>query len=185
MSGSDYLTIQPSKLAAGALAAGQWARGIPTPGTNAIAAVEGVPGCGNLVAASPPTLLCEYSVYSYSIGFGLNVEGTAAVPNVDAELAILVNDRVAYITSLTQLAIVATAPGAGYNATGAWVSDLVNPIRVGARERLGLRVGIRSDQDATSSTLLIGVQVDQAGRDVAYESTLSYNVIDLPGSRRL
>lgn len=189
MSGYAQLPVPPGTFDAapglGGTLAGQWYRGIPTPGL--FGPVSGVADFKNLLSMSPPTLLERYELYSYAIGFGvLLVSGGAfaATPTISAELALLVNDRVAYTAIET---MVTTELAVGVNmATGAWSSDLVNPIRINARERLSLRVGFISDQPTTVHGLIVaGAQLDNAGTAKAYESTISYNVIDLPASRRL
>jgi hypothetical protein len=195
MSGSGQLWIQPSGLRDFVpLAAGTFYRQIPTPGVpTQIPAVQGIADCKNLIAQSPPTLLEEFELYSYSIGFavlayGPDSDAFTTPPNLTAELALLVNDRVAYITSQTAAGVAINADPANsiYELIGSWTSDLVNPIKLGARDRLSLRVGIMADQANSELSGVIGVQLDPATQDtIPFESTISYNVIDLPASRRL
>lgn len=192
MNGQSEFYVQPSTLVLPAgFAANQWYRGVPTPGvpiTPGIPAVAGIPDCKNLAASSPPTLLCEYQLYSYSIGWNVAFANSAAfAPNVMIELALLINDRVRYVLN-EGVTFPAGLDGAGgiARAFGTWVSDLVNPIKLGARDRLSLRVGVLSDSQADLlGVLLVAAQLDSAAHPIGYESTISYNVIDLPGSRRL
>lgn len=192
MSGQGQLYLQPSELYNPAdLPAGQWARGIPTPGipSKGVPAVDGVADCKNLVAASPPTLLCEFEIYSYSIEFSFQLANSGAwgsAPTLIGELALLINDRVAYSTT-EHLQTLITSVNTLAVANGSFTSDLVNPIRLGARERLGLRIGINPLEDAPLGfDILVGAQLASTITTVVGgESTISYNVIDLPGSRRL
>lgn len=197
MSGYGELFVQPSTLAIGVSQPGAMQRGIPTPGvsvaTLAIPAVGGVPDCKNLLAAAPPTLLEAYELTSVAIGWSiLNNEtaGSAVTPNLVAELALLVNDRVRFITTAQAIGEQTNTGVAQYTGSGSWVLDLVNPIRLGARERLSLRIGAQSDQGfQASSQMIIGVQLQNEGAGAfagaPFESTISYNVIELPASRRL
>lgn len=194
MIGEGELFIQPSELDfTTGVATTAMQRGIPTPGvsaaivTPAIAPVGGLPTCNNLIAASPPTLLEQYEIYSYSIGWSaviVNGGGFASAPVVDVELALLVNDRVKHRATTQQETINRTAPNA-YEAPGGFFNvDLVNPIRVGSRDRLGLRMGLGADLAFDSFYLVVGSQV--AGtRSVPAESTILYRVYDLPGARTL
>jgi hypothetical protein len=195
---SAQLFIQPSLFGDFAFASGQWSRGIPTPGlagpfVPGVPAVGGVPDCKDLLAASPPTLLEEYEIYSYSIGWGIFLEWVGAdipTPVADIELALLVNDRVQYVTS-TPVVLAEVASGAGIDAwvgSDSWVSDLVNPIRLGGRERLGLRLGIKASEQLAQRVAVVGTQIAFSGGfpiPVPFESTISYNTIQVPASRRL
>lgn len=195
MIGDAQISIQPSEAAlavpANPYVGGQWYRGIPTPGiAGLVPAVGGVATCRNLIANSPPTLLELYEIYSLTIGWAVLVgdaSGFASVPNLSVEMALLVNDQVRY-TNVVQAVNVASSSGttAQYATSGAWVADIVNPIRVGARERLGLRVGVLSDIGGENIWVRVGTQMDPTfGAVVPYDSEISYRVIDLPGSRRL
>lgn len=189
MSGSGQLWVQPSVINFGALIAGQWRRGIPTPGVPAnIPAVQGISDCKNLLSMSPPTLLEEFQIVSYSLAYGAVLTNggdfASPFPNITTEIALLVNDRLAYAEEITQGA---TGGAATVNwVTGSMAGDLVNPIRLGARDRLSIRLGIKSDTAASvGSNVQIGAQLDPVIGSIGVESTLSYNVIDLPASRRL
>lgn len=188
MSGSGQVWVQPSTLVIGAQNAGQWARGIPVPGAGgSIPAVGGIATCANLIADSPPTLLEEFQIYSYSVAWAFFLNGAGAAPNVDVEIALLVNDRVRYQNDTTASPVVA-AGGGNYLGNGTWSSDLNNPIRVGARDRLSLQVGLLADQAYTSAHMYAAAQNDYTGSAdliIAQESTISFNVLDLPASRRL
>lgn len=209
MSGSGRLFIQPSELTffdtddngGDAYPPGMWHRGIPTPGVALlldipVPAVRGIADCHNLVSNSPPTLLEAFELYSYSIGWKVHIvqqagDYVAPFPNLSAELGILVNDELRYVSTET----VPTGEeftGAGTAAaSGSWSADLVNPILVGARDRLTLRIGVSADQTAGAFYVLVGAQshfVSAGGAGNVmdpFESTISYNQIDLPARRRL
>ena len=138
-------------------------------------------------------LLERFEVYSYSIGWGVLLQSSAAlaaVPQAMVELAFLVNDRPAYVIQTTAPTV--TPPGDNKNwvANGSFVSDLVNPMDLGARDRLAIRVGASS-----LTTLDVGISIVIGTQFVGYgagaptlgpfESTISYRVIDVPASRRL
>jgi hypothetical protein len=183
----NQLFVQPSSFDVGAgTVAFQWYRGIPTPGVSGgPPAVGGIATCRDLLYGSPPTLLEEYELYSYSIGYTVmlsNGVAYASTPNVQGELALLVNDRVRYVS--TSIATVSTGTTSAL-FQGVWVSDLIIPIRVGARDRLSLRAGFFSDQAATvDGKIIVGIQQYSSGFQ-AYESSLSYRTYALPGARRL
>lgn len=176
-------------------AAGNWRRHIPSPGCSSLSipAIRGVADASNVIADSPPTLFEAFSFYSYAVGWyvelGNNGVNFTTPPNVQVELALLVNDRRAYTTSMPS----ATELNPGANqfsiGSGAFVSDLVNPILVGPRERLSLMLGIQSDQPVWNFTAGIGTQATNPATGVyqplAFESTLSFNTIIVPGRRRL
>lgn len=190
---SAELFIQPSQMHAPAgAAAGQWVRGIPVPGApmavNPIPAVSGIATCNDLLAGSPPNLLQRYEVYSYSIGWGIFVQPQEAAGELTAELALLVNDHLAYTTSQTLPAINEPGGGTASYASGAWVADLVNHIMLGGRDRLTLRAGAQSSEAVTYLDMYVGVQQQPAGASLGpapFESTISYNVTSLPPRRRL
>jgi hypothetical protein len=155
---------------------------VPTPGWagGGVPAVAGVATCRNLASMSPPTLLEEFEIYSYSIGWGLATPGEIPA-GLDLELQLLINDRTAWVDD-EPVPASAVTPSV---ANGTFRSDLVNPIRVGARDRLTLRIGLPQPA-LTSVTVVLGAQMNPAGNGISpYESTVSYNVIDLPASRRL
>jgi hypothetical protein len=184
------LFIQPSQLLFGAIAAGQFVRGIPTPGILAvppIPPVNGIATCRNLLSDSPPTLLEAYDIYSYSIAAGvgfINGGGFASDPSITLEIALLVNDRVRYIATQTQPGFLAVA-NTNALAAALFASDLVNPIRLGARDRLSLRLGANCTLASSPGSAIVGAQYDQNGLPAAVESTLSYDTIQLPAGRRL
>lgn len=186
MSGSSDFPIPASTFQppAGGLAAGTWYRGIPTlPAT-----VSGISDCRDLVASSPPNLLIEYEFYTLALGISAGAifaAAPAAPPVLSAEIALLVNDRIKYRESVKQTSV-GDGTGVGFWVSTFFGADLVNPIRLHARERLSLRVGIETDTAAIGAAVYIGSQVDANGNPVIpAESTISYNVIDLPASRRL
>jgi hypothetical protein len=192
MSGEGQFFIQPSSFQSpdAVTQEAKWYRAIPAPGAGTqVPAVGGVATCANLAASSPPTVLEKFEVKSYSVTWALLIPYVAALatpPNATMELALLVNDRIAYVDEAQPQAMV-KAP-TQYVASGAWRSDLVNAISLGARERLGLRLGFKIDQTGGSNPALavVGLAVDQNGNPLGGgESTISYNVIDLPASRRL
>lgn len=186
----NQLFIQPSFMgSAAAMVAGQAYRGIPVPGVGNIPPVAGIADCRNLLSDSPPTMLELYELYSYSIAFGVYVANSgvfATPPAVTVELALLVSDRVAYITQ-QELQTVSAFGGIQGRASGAWVSDLVNPIRLGSRERLSLRIGLTSDSaDDSGWGVTVGARYDvTTGNPIGDESTISYNTIMQPASRQL
>lgn len=200
MSGSGQLFIQPSTayFSAAGVGVGAWQRAVPVPGDpNAVfapflPAVGGVPDCRNLLSSSPPTLLEAYELYGLAIGFsvvfGSNPQGATDPATAVMELALLVNDRVAYTQTKSQV-VPPDPPVASPIVSDTWNADLVNPIVLGARDRLGLRVGLMLDQpDTTNETFYVGIQMAPAGGGVAFapcESTISYRVLDVPASRRL
>jgi hypothetical protein len=139
----------------------------------------------NLVASSPPTLLEEFEIDSLAIAWGVaGVLGTAAEVACLAKLYLLVNDRRA--TTL------ASEANDSLNPTGVWVADLVNPLRIGARDRLGLSVELKISTvhaQATMYFMIAGVPNGTGGALASEwtlaESTISYAVLDVPASARL
>lgn len=186
------LFIQPSVLhVPGGLLAGQWGRGVPVPGApasvNPIPAVGGIATCSNLLQDSPPTLLEQYELYSYAIGWAIFIQPQAA-DVLTAELALLVNDRVVYTASEAPTAVNEPGGSTGAYASGAWVSDLVNPIQLGARDRLSLRAGAQASAAVTYLDMYVGVQLGPVSSSlgaIPFESTLSYRTLAVPASRRL
>lgn len=194
---SVELFVPPSQFVTGSGAtAGRWQRGIPRAGitafTPASPAIPGLADCNNLLANSPPTILEAYEIFSYSIGWGAYIAQGAAytVPPVFvAELALLVNGRVRYVTSQQVESVLSTA-ALEATASGSWIGDLVNPIRVGARDRLSLRMGVLTDQSGLANFVgIVGAQLQNTPTGTptltGFESTISYRTIDLPGSRRI
>lgn len=168
-------------------------RQIPIPGVKTsggalqIPAIIGQAGCDNLIADSPPTLLESYEIYSFSIGVVVVVdtEAPAAGTAITIELALLVNDRLAYTATQVVPARLATET----YANAMFVSDLTNPIRLGARDRLGLRLGAAVDDSPSINNIVVaaGTTFDPSGFGsyAGFESTISYDVLDMPASRRL
>lgn len=197
MSGRADLYVQPSRLVVGTLpngtaVGGVWAYGIPTAGVGnyGIPAVVGVADCSNLVAASPPTLLEQYDVSSYSIAWSAIVANSAALasaPVVTAELALLVNDAVRHTNRMSATGVDTGGASETFIAGDVFTADLVNPVTVGARERLTLRIGLLSSLSANAGAqVVVGVQLDPiTPGPISYPSTVSYYVIDVPASRRL
>jgi hypothetical protein len=183
MGGSTQLWVPPSSFtipekSQGKLTQGSLAAGYPD-GTQVVTG-NSVAGPNNLVSPSPPTLLEEFEVYSLSIIW--DVVGITAGVRVLANLELLVNDRRAFGIAGEQV-----------EAYASWQADLVNPIRLGARDRLGLRVGVELSTaveqgvcyfmlGATYSTVGVGLHAESW---TLAESTISYNVLDVPGSARL
>jgi hypothetical protein len=192
MSGSGQLFVQPSQAGFGAMSKGIWGRAIPTPGVPflSLPAVGGVASCRNLIAASPPTLLEEYEIYNLVIGYTAVILLSAAAPDivVEVEATLLINDRPAY-TNSTPPQDVSGADGVEPFASGAWTADLVNPISVGARDRLGLRVGVMASADNIGANVIVGMQTayvfPTGAVALPYESTISYRTVNVPAAHRL
>lgn len=176
------------------LAPNTWQRGIPVPGISGASPgyppVNGNATCRNLFSSSPPTLLEVYEIYSYTISWGVAVfSGTAfpTAPEISTELAFLVNDSVRYMTT-QDVTTVRDATGLNAVGSGAWVSDLVNPIEVGARERLSLRLGLQCDLNvAANAMMVVGAQLvtPSVPATSPFPSTISYRTLAQPGARRL
>jgi hypothetical protein len=200
VSGASQLFVQPSHLDIPASSQpGVWTRGIPAPGAvrpfgtgSDVPAVDGLATCRDLASLSPPTVLEAYEIYAMTIGWSVYFSGSAAG---DATLSflvsLLVNDRPAY-TKTDIVAAHSVGVGSDYAISGTLADDLVNPVRIGARDRLGLEVGFRSSISGSAFTpqrLFVGVQQILQGASsfalVPVESTISYRVIDLPGNRVL
>lgn len=187
---SNVVYIQPSELEClGNPGPGGWVRGIPTPGvpigpSPAIPAIPQIATCENLVQDSPPTLLEEYGFYSYSIGVSAITGAGDTAPDITIELAILINGTIRYVTDTGPItAQQATAP---WIVSGSFVSDFVNDIVVGARDRLGLRLGFSSTEGLQEEdVVIVGVQVETVANAVPFPSTISYNTTKLPASHRL
>lgn len=192
MSGRGDFPIQPSQIGLGAIVSTQSYEGIPTPGaqTLGIPAVNGQPTCSDLAAASPPTILEEFQIYSYTIGIGIlsiaSGGSFAEPPNFTVGLGFQINGRLVY--KVSQI-IPPFSPAVGEAiASGQFISDLVNPIHLERSQRLSLQITLTQDQDATATTVFVGTQaeiVSGGAAPVPMESSVSYNVIELPASRRL
>lgn len=176
MTGGGQYWIQPSTLVTGPLRPGTWVRGIPIPGVPGnIAPVTGAAGCSNLAALGPPGLLEEYDIGSFTIQYGVSVNGSfTGTPMVQVELAILRNGQVAYAQQQTpDVPILAGA--SSFN--GIFTSDLVNAISLGSSDDLALRLGVACSQAATDGDLVIGAQYDPTSASWAgAESNLSYSI---------
>jgi hypothetical protein len=191
VSGFSDFYVPPKFFAELATVGGQWYRAIPTrTDMNGIPQCTGLADLKNIAALSPPTLLEEYEIYSYAIGWGLTLDNSVGgspgpgPTQVTVELALLVNDRVVQVDQQQ----VPTTPyeADGSIATGAWTTDLVNPVRLKARDRLSVQAGWQANGPASSlSYMLVGAQIGPNLAYQGYESVIRYNVIDLPGSRRL
>jgi hypothetical protein len=164
--------------------------GVPTPGTTlgGPPVVVGAATCANLLADSPPTLLEQFEVYSLTVPAAAQLAnfhaGLAAPINLSVQLILLINDRVAATFTATSAGSVNTA---ATTATAAlmFTADLTNPIRVGARDRLGIRLGLISDTPGTSGQADIGVTTTTSNTLMGAEAKLFHNIVDLPASRRI
>lgn len=180
-----------------AVPASQWTRGIPSP---SFLAPTGVADCHALERLAPPTLRTAYDIYALSIAWGLRA-GNAGAWSGDmlAELALLINDQVVWSQS-------DSAPGAATDESGPTPvivanniinADLTNPLRLNPRERLSLRIGMAFSSVVTpnAGTAITGAATvaqqtylpsgAAVVADEAVQSTISYTIIDLPGSRVL
>lgn len=193
MGGFAELWVPYSNISFGVFVTGQWQRGIPSRDLIDAGGSSGPNDCFNLLAASPPTLLEAYEIVSFSIAWGaLLMDGVPnfapPLPIIAVEMALLVNDRVRYSSqSQGNQTIQLTNPSSNCGVNGTFDGDLVNPIRVGARDRLSLRMGVSPNPaPAEGIQICVGCQLNQNLSPAAItESTISYNVIDLPASRRL
>lgn len=195
MSGHGQVSIQPSAFNPHSTQAGTFVRGVPIPGVRdsggslEIPAVDGIASCADLFSSSPPTIMEAYEVYSYSIGTSVLVNSNppAAGTLVTMEIALLVNDQVTYSAQQQQPLLLQNSKS---YVNYLFTSDLVNPVRVGARERLSLRIGgalpVAVGGSVNFLTFTAASQLDPTnGNEVGFESTISYNVVDIPGRRRL
>lgn len=177
MSGNAQIWVQPCTLLAG----GKLTPGYP----DSSLAATNLPGPNNMVSASPPTLLEVYEVYAISIAWGLQfADNTQSGVQINAQLRLLLDDRLAY-SSVDSETVVNNV------AVGQWVADLVNPIRVEARDRLALQLFLTGVMPTPASSAMIGAQ-PQGGSPLTgranwlgIESTISYAVLDMPASRKL
>lgn len=189
MSGSGRLYPLPAFLNEGAVVAGNQYEGIPALGLGTTAgAPTGVPAYNNLLSGSPPTLLEEFEVVAFSLPFGMELANNvgspfASAPVVNIGINLLHNDDVAYsISQQLTLTLIATTQGV---ANGIFQADLVNPVRYGARSRLGIQVFFTSNEAASlGGSFLVAANWQAAGAQ-GQPASISYNVIDLPASRRL
>lgn len=191
MPGASAFTVPPSLLVT-SWAAGLsnlWDRGIPGligPDGTSATAPHGIADCNALEAMTPPTLRTAYSVYSLSIAYGATVAYDAAVTTILVELSLLINGEVKWAGTDSETAI----PIRGNTlliTSGVINADLVNPVIINPRERLSLRVGTATSPSAVGAVTgntVVGAQVASSGY-VFTQSTISYQIIDLPGSRSL
>ena len=196
MSSDPQIWVPVSQINLGALAAGNWTRGIPLLGASelGIPAPVGIADCRDLLRSSPPTLLEDYEITNFSIGMACGVQdsggGFASAPEITLELALLVNDRVRYVADSGPLQTPA-GPGApgSYLASYSFSADIVNPIVIGARERLTLRAGVNCNLAVNeNSWVWVGIQASFAAgvfTPSEFESTISYNVRQLSPIRQL
>lgn len=189
------ITVQPSEFSAASLNAGSWARGVPTAGsafsTPPLPSVVGQATCQNLIAGCPPPLRQVYEIYGVTIGWGITLYQSAGIttpPTVIAELALMVNNDDVYVNTDQQTAYT-NYSNEYYSVSDVWNADLVNPIRVGARDRLVLRAGIYASAATQDAYIIVGAQYSSPASAptvaVSYPSTISYNVVELPARRRL
>lgn len=189
------IPVPPSQFTPGSGAvAGVWARGVPLPGIGAAspgsAWIRGTADCRNLFAMSPPTLLEAYEVASYAIGWGIYIAAGSAFarpPVFTAEMAFLVNGEVRFVAQ-NQVDSVLNTAGLEATGSGTWIGDLVNPIIVGARDRLALRMGFVSDLAGPANSFgVVGAQLvpGAVATTTPAPSTISYRTLSVPGARRL
>lgn len=177
----DYTTFQST----------QWVRAIPAIQGN----VQGIADCNALERGTPPTLRTAYNIYAVSLPWAVYVAFAAAGFTGDllAEIALLINGEVKWIGTDAQPAI--PIPGAdAYIASGSISADLNNPLRINPRERLSLRlgfatspainpVGVLHAEPAVAQTF--SVASSNVVTFVPEQGTISYQIIDLPGTRSL
>lgn len=188
MSGTGQLWLPPSQaLIAGPIQPAQPYSGTPTI-IPTVANVTGVADCTNLLKSSPPTLLELFEIYAFSIPYALQIDNTAGFavpPTGQIQLALYVGSDLAGSYSDSPSMYEATADN--YVGSGVFQSDLVNPIRLAARDRLAIKLTGISAVAATTMELYVGVVL--ATQPVNHyngaPATINYNVIDLPASRRL
>jgi len=177
-----------------------WFRQVPTRATSINAGIgttqmpTGVAECSALERMTPPTLRTSYSIYSASnawAAFLLSLGGAYA-GNILAEVALLVNDVVVWVGADNQPAVPVPADAGVYSAQGVISADFVNQPRLNPRQRLSLRLGTASSAPVTAHAgnaikIAVAAQIDPLN-DSAFtqdQSTISYQIIDLPGSRQL
>lgn len=183
MGGQAELIVHPAEAIISNAAATQNYPAIPPPGG---LSPSGVATCNNLVADSPPSLLQAYEIYGFTIPAAMQVtngSAFASAPELGLTLELLINDypKAAYLAALSPLMF----SSSNYIATYVFAADLTNPIRVGARDRLGLRLTGVSSLAAATMALLAGVTYAATPAYVTSEGRILYDVIDLPGSRRI
>jgi hypothetical protein len=201
MPGASAFYVQPSTLIAmppGTDGAG-WVRGIPTIGLLGAPAVGNpappypVADCHALEYDSPPTLRTAYDVYAVSIPWGAAIYDATTPMNVNVELALLINGEVRWIgTDNEPFQSLGYGSPAAYGAAGTINADLTNALRINPRERLSLRMGLALDPPQTiyENTIwgYVSAQVTGSAPSetvIPTQGSISYQIIDLPGSRSL
>jgi hypothetical protein len=199
MPGLSAFEVPPAGLAFfGTVNGGQWHRQIPISNfgvTGIPNAPTGIADNSALELATPPTLRTAYSIYSVSLAWGAIMQNVASgyVGNFLAEIALLINGSVRWIGTDKQVAASQPATATDYySASGVISADLVNPVRLNPRERLSLRLGIAMDTGVTGTGTLLTAGVAAQPRNDApatdwdfVPSTISYQILDLPGNRSL
>jgi hypothetical protein len=176
MSGSSSVWVQPCTLGS----AGQGLKpGFPD-GTQTS---TGLASPKDVLSLSPPSLLELYEVYAVSIAWGLQFNAPNDGAQVIATLRLLISGQLAWSSSDRETTV-------GSVVNGEWIADLVNPLRVGARERLSLDVLLSGNVAAPGLLMIAAQPLGTAPSNLRanwtpVESTISYNVVDLPASRRL
>lgn len=201
MPGASAFTIPPSEADFSwppddtVLPASQWMRGIPVP---TALAPTGVADCRALERGVPPTLRTRYECYALSIAWGLRMGNAGGwVGNLLVELALLINGQLAWVGVDSGMGAQANEPAPVIIANGVINADLVNPVVINPRERLSLRIGMAVDTPVTPNALTFITGAATVGQqtvlpsgstdvsDTAVQSTISYQIIDLPGTRSL
>lgn len=167
----------------------QWTRQIPM----IQPAISGVADCNALELLTPPTLRTAYDIYAVSIPWAAYASFAMSgfTGQFLAEIALLINGDVRWIGSDAQDAVY--IGGTAYIGSGSINADLVNAVRINPRERLSLRLGFATNPAMTpDGALQIEPAVSQAftvdgggAHFIATQGTISYNIIDLPGTRKL
>lgn len=172
---------------------GQWIRQVPTP----VTPMGGVADCTALEYMAPPTLRTAYSIYSVSLAYAAVIQNAGLTGsysgNILVETALLINDEVKWFGTDEQPAVNQSMGPDGFNiANGTISADLVNALRLNPRERLKLRLGIAIDTGATPPSGLavvegiwVAEQITPTNTLTPVQSTINYQIIDLPGNRQL
>jgi hypothetical protein len=187
MSGAGEVSIQPGQVTFANPNVGQSYSGYPMPGVpNGPPAVGGAPTCQNLLSDSPPTLLEAFDIYGFTISAVIQNTTSGAPPNMELVLDLMRNESLAATFTADPPAVAIASLSGEYVGLNVFTSDLTNPIRFGARDRLGLRLRGQLDQTAATLSLSVGVTYNPVIPGyVGQESKLFYNVVDLPASRRI